>query len=50
MQDCLHLHVHTQYSTYFGMKGIAVTDHGNIYSVSREFYELRSVNKKNNSG
>ncbi|KAA6300528.1 MAG: DNA polymerase III subunit alpha [Candidatus Ordinivivax streblomastigis] len=59
MQDFVHLHVHTQYSLLDGqagiaaltdkavkdgMRGIAVTDHGNMFGV-KEFYNY--VNKKN---
>ncbi|NDV66469.1 DNA polymerase III subunit alpha [Bacteroides sp. 224] len=59
MQDFVHLHVHTQYSLLDGqasvsalvdkamkngMKGIAVTDHGNMFGI-KEFYDY--VSKKN---
>lgn len=59
MQDFVHLHVHTQYSLLDGqasvsalvdkamkdgMKGIAVTDHGNMFGI-KEFYNC--VSKKN---
>ncbi|KAA6325344.1 DNA polymerase III subunit alpha, partial [termite gut metagenome] len=59
MQDFVHLHVHTQYSLLDGqagiaalvdkaikngMKGIAITDHGNMFGV-KEFYNY--VSKKN---
>ena len=50
MQDFVHLHVHTQYSLLDGqasvsalvdkamkdgMKGIAVTDHGNMFGIKK---------------
>ena len=59
MQDFVHLHVHTQYSLLDGqasvsrlvekamkdgMKGIAVTDHGNMFGI-KDFTNY--VNKKN---
>ena len=59
MQDFVHLHVHTQYSLLDGqasvsrlvdkamkdgMKGIAVTDHGNMFGI-KEF--INYVSKKN---
>ncbi len=59
MQDFVHLHVHTQYSVLDGqasvarlvdkamadgMKGMAVTDHGNMFAI-KEFFNY--VNKKN---
>ncbi|MCH5328692.1 MAG: DNA polymerase III subunit alpha [Coprobacter sp.] len=59
MHPFVHLHVHTQYSIldgqasipalvdkamHDGMKGIAVTDHGNMFGI-KEFYNY--VNKKN---
>lgn len=59
MQDFIHLHVHTQYSLLDGqasvsalvdkamkdgMKGIAVTDHGNMFAI-KEF--INYVSKKN---
>ena len=59
MQDFVHLHVHTQYSLLDGqasvsklvdkamkdgMKGIAITDHGNMFGI-KEFTNY--VNKKN---
>ncbi len=59
MEDFIHLHVHTQYSLLDGqasvaalvdkamkdgMKGIAVTDHGNMFAI-KEFTNY--VNKKN---
>ena len=59
MQDFVHLHVHTQYSLLDGqasvsalvdkamkngMKGIAITDHGNMFGV-KEF--TNCINKKN---
>ncbi|MDR0973109.1 MAG: DNA polymerase III subunit alpha [Prevotellaceae bacterium] len=59
MQDFVHLHVHTQYSVLDGqasitalvnkaikdgMKGLAVTDHGNMFGI-KEFFNY--VSKKN---
>ncbi len=59
MQDFVHLHVHTQYSLLDGqasiprlvdkaikdgMRGIAITDHGNMFGI-KEF--INYVNKKN---
>ena len=53
MQDFVHLHVHTQYSLLDGqasvsrlvdkamkdgMKGIAVTDHGNMFGIKAVSY------------
>ncbi len=61
MEDFVHLHVHTQYSLLDGqasvaalvdkamkdgMKGIAVTDHGNMFAI-KEF--INYVNKKNSA-
>ena len=61
MQDFVHLHVHTQYSLLDGqasvsalvdkamndgMKGIAVTDHGNMFGVKEFFNYVSKKNKK----
>ena len=61
MQDFIHIHVHTQYSILDGqasvkklvdkaiankMKGIAITDHGNMLGI-KEFTNY--VNKKNDA-
>lgn len=60
MQDFVHLHVHTQYSLLDGMasipklvdkamadgmRGVAITDHGNMMGVK----ELFNYTKKKNS-
>ena len=59
MHPFVHLHVHSQYSIldgqasiqalvdkamHDGMRGIAITDHGNMFGI-KEFYNY--VNKKN---
>ena len=56
MQDFVHLHVHTQYSLLDGqasvsrlvdkamkdgMKGIAVTDHGNMFGINSPTMSIR---------
>ena len=61
MQDFVHLHVHTQYSILDGqasvarivdkamgdgMRGVAITDHGNMMAI-KEFF---NYTKKKNSG
>ena len=63
MQDFVHLHVHTQYSLLDGqasvarlvdkamkngMKGIAVTDHGNMFGI-KEFTNYVSRNLRTTS-
>lgn len=62
MEDFIHLHVHTQYSILDGqasipklvdkamgngMKGIAVTDHGNMFGIKELFNYCNKVNGKN---
>lgn len=61
MQDFVHLHVHTQYSLLDGqasvsrlvdkamkdgMKGIAVTDHGNMFGIK----ELPTMSTRRTAG
>ena len=61
MQDFVHLHVHTQYSLLDGqasvsrlvdkamkdgMKGIAVTDHGNMFGIKEFFNKVSKKNSK----
>ena len=61
MQDFIHLHVHTYYSILDGMapvnklvdkavangmKGMALTDHGNMFGIKELFDYTNSVNKK----
>ena len=61
MQDFIHLHVHTYYSILDGMapvsklvdkavangmKGMALTDHGNMFGIKELFDYANSVNKK----
>ena len=62
MQDFIHLHVHTQYSILDGqasipklvdkaiangMKGMAVTDHGNMFGIKEFFNYVKKVKGKN---
>ena len=61
MQDFVHLHVHTQYSLLDGqtsiakmvdkavadgMRGIAITDHGNMMGVKEFFNYCKKKNDK----
>ncbi|MDO4994343.1 MAG: DNA polymerase III subunit alpha [Bacteroidales bacterium] len=61
MQDFIHLHVHTQYSILDGqaaipklvdkaiangMRGMAVTDHGNMFGIKEFFNYVQSLKEK----
>ena len=60
MEDFIHLHVHTQFSILDGMsqisdivdkaiaddmKGVAITDHGNMFGIKELFDYCNKVNK-----
>ena len=60
--EFVHLHVHTQYSVLDGlakinqlvdkaiadgMKGMAVTDHGNMFGIKEFFNYVKKLKKKN---
>ncbi|MDD2525206.1 MAG: PHP domain-containing protein, partial [Bacteroidales bacterium] len=64
MQDFIHLHVHSQYSLLDGqasiqalvdkainnnMKGIALTDHGNMFGIKEFFNYVKKKNYDKNS-
>ena len=61
MEDFIHLHVHSQYSLLDGqasikkmvdkaigdgMRGMALTDHGNMFGVKELYDYCKSVNKE----
>ena len=65
MHPFIHLHVHTQFSVLDGqasvsalvdkaiadgMKGLAITDHGNMFGIKEFFNYTKKKNGKTNDG